>query len=134
MKLRSLWKSRQVGGTEEWPKKNQGLLDEARLEASYQRALRVLQDTVVAVPDELEAEEDLGPVQDEDAAEIVNEELFFEVEVNQEENNEESDSESEEVAEAEEEPNVLLAQVEVNKRIRVSNTMIGEIRKGKYSK
>jgi len=61
------------------------------------------------VPDELEAElfeEDLGPVQDEDAAEIVNEELFFEVEVDQEENNEESDSESEEVAEAEEEPNV----------------------------
>jgi len=105
--------------------KNQGLLDEARLEASYQRALRVLQDTVVAVPDELEAEEDLGPVQDEDAAEIVNEELFFEVEVNQEENNEESESESQEVAEAEEEPNVLLAQVEVNKRMRVSNTMIG---------
>ena len=73
-------------------------------------------------------------IQDEDAAEIVNEELFFEVEVNQEENNEESDSESEEVEEAEEEPNVLLAQVEVNKRIRVSNTMIGEIKKGKYSK
>jgi len=71
------------------------------------------------------AEEDLGPVQDEDAAEIVNEELFFEIEVNQEENNEESESESQEVAEAEEEPNVLLAQVEVNKRMRVSNTMIG---------
>ncbi len=63
--------------------KNQGLMDEARLEASYQRALRVLEDTVVAVPDELEAEEDLGPVQDEDAAEIVNEELFFEIKVNQ---------------------------------------------------
>ena len=63
--------------------KNQGQMDEARLEASYQRALRVLEDTVVAVPDELEAEEDLGPVQDEDAAEIVNEELFFEIKVNQ---------------------------------------------------
>ena len=37
-------------------------------------------------------------------------------------------------SEAEEEPNILLAQVEVNKRIRLSNTMIGEIRKGKYSK
>ena len=102
---------------------------------TYQRAFRVLQDTVVAVPDELEAEEDLGPVQDEDAVEIVNEEDFFDVEVNQEDNKEdESVSESEEEAEAEEEPNVLLAQVEVNKRMRVSNTMIGEIRKGKYSK
>jgi len=66
--------------------KNQGLLDEARLEASYQRALRVLQDTVVAVPDELEAEEDL--FQDEDTVEIVNEEEFFEVEVNQEDTKE----------------------------------------------
>jgi len=37
--------------------KNQGLMDEARLEASYQRALRVLEDTVVAVPDELEADQ-----------------------------------------------------------------------------
>jgi len=66
--------------------KNQGLLDEARLEATYQRALRVLQDTVVAVPDELEAEEDL--FQDEDTVEIVNEEEFFEVEVNQEDTKE----------------------------------------------
>jgi hypothetical protein len=64
--------------------KNHGLLDEARLETTYQRALRLLGESTVAVPDEFETEEDLRTVQDENAVEVINEEEFFKIEVNQE--------------------------------------------------
>ena len=112
--------------------KNHGLLDEARLETTYQRALRVLGESTLAVPDEIETEEDLGTVQDENAVEVINEEEFFDIEVNQEENKEESDSEVESETLTEDEAPVVVATI--NKRQRAINTMIGEVRKGKYSK
>ena len=46
--------------------KKEGLLDIARLQETYERALLVLIDDAVAVPEDIEVEEDLGPVEDED--------------------------------------------------------------------
>jgi len=46
--------------------KKEGLLDEARLQSTYERALRLLGNAAVAIPDEIEEEEDLGAIEDED--------------------------------------------------------------------
>ena len=91
--------------------KNHGLLDVARLETTYQRALRVQGESTLAVPDEIETEEDLGTVQDENAVEVINEEEFFDIEVNQKENKEESDSEVESETLTEDEAPVVLATI-----------------------
>jgi hypothetical protein len=99
---------------------------------TMRRALRVLGESTLAVPDEIETEEDLGTVQDENAIEVINEEEFFDIEVNQEENKEESDSEVESETLTEDEAPVVVATI--NKRQRAINTMIGEVRKGKYNK
>ena len=50
--------------------KKEGLLDIARLQETYERALLVLIDDAVAVPEDIEVEEDLGPVEDEDVQQI----------------------------------------------------------------
>jgi len=94
--------------------------------------LSIRKKNTLAVPDEIETEEDLGTVQDENAVEVINEEEFFDIEVNQEENKEESDSEVESETLTEDEAPVVVATI--NKRQRAINTMIGEVRKGKYSK
>ena len=57
----------------------EGLLDEARLLANYERACIVL-NGVVTVPDEVEVEEDLGPTEDDEVQENT---PFFEIEVNE---------------------------------------------------
>ena len=82
--------------------KKEGLLDIARLQETYERALLVLIDDAVAVPEDIEVEEDLGPVEDEDVQQItvaLEDEQFFEIEVNKDEtgnasSEDESDSES----------------------------------------
>jgi len=55
-----------------------GLLEEARLPATYQRALLVLTEAPI-VPDEVEVEEDLGPVEDEAVPEL--EDNQFDIEI-----------------------------------------------------
>jgi hypothetical protein len=70
---------------------------------TYERALLVLVDDAVAVPEDIEVEEDLGPVEDEDVQQItvaLEDEQFFEIEVNRQDDTgnasseDESDSES----------------------------------------
>ena len=46
--------------------KKEGLLDEARLQSTYERALRLLGNAAVVIPDEIEEEEDLGAIEDEE--------------------------------------------------------------------
>jgi len=46
--------------------KKEGLLDEARLQSTYERAIRLLGEATVVVPDEVEIEEDLGPIEEEE--------------------------------------------------------------------
>ena len=109
-----------------------GLLEEARLPATYQRALLVLTDEV-DVPDEVEEEEDLGPIEDETVQAL--EENQFDIEIIQDDCSDtvSSDAEEDEEAEEEEPAHEEKAQ-EPPKRQRKENTMVGGVRKGKYSK
>ena len=111
-----------------------GLLEEARLPATYQRALLVLTEAPI-VPDEVEVEEDLEPVEDEAVPEL--EDNQFDIEIIQDdfgdrasddEDAEEEEAKEEEVEEAKEEAS------HPPKRQRKENTMVGGVRKGKYSK
>ena len=112
--------------------KKEGLLDIARLQETYERALLVLVDDAVAVPEEIEAEEDLGPVEDEDVQQIavaLEDEQFFEIEVNRQDDTGNASSEDESDSESS-----IEAVVVVPKRQKKANTMIGDISKGKYSR
>ena len=107
----------------------EGLLRVAMLPETYEAAVAALPvdiDENPIVPAEVEAEEDLGPVEDPDEAPI---ELVvpFEIEVNQQEDENEllSDSSSDS-----EEP-VVTNNVG---RVRKANTMLGSVKRGKYSK
>jgi len=106
-----------------------GLLEEARLPATYQRALLVLTEAPV-VPDEVEVEEDLGPVEDEAVPEL--EDNQFDIEIIQDDfgdrASDDEDAEEEEAEEAKEDAS------RPPKRQRKENTMVGGVRKGKYSK
>ena len=100
--------------------KKEGLLDIARLQETYERALLVLIDDAVAVPEDIEVEEDLGPVEDEQ---------FFEIEVNRQDETGNASSEDESDSESS-----IEAVVVVPKRQKKANTMICDISKGKYSR
>ena len=106
-----------------------GLLEEARLPATYQRALLVLTEAVI-VPDEVEVEEDLGPVEDEAVPAM--EDNQFDIEIIQDDFGDRAsdaeDVEEEEAEEAKEEAS------DPPKRQTKENTMVGGVRKGKYSK
>ena len=45
------------------------MLDEARLQSTYERAIHLLGNVAAVVPDEVEVEEDLGPIEDEEVLE-----------------------------------------------------------------
>jgi hypothetical protein len=112
--------------------KKEGLLEIARLQETYERALLVLIDDAVAVPEDLEVEEDLGPVEDEDVQQItvaLEDEQFFEIEVNRQAETGNASSEDESDSESS-----IEAVVVVPKRQKKANTMIGDISKGKYSR
>ena len=112
--------------------KKEGLLDIARLQETYERALLVLIDDAVAVPEDIEVEEDLGPVEDEDVQQItvaLEDEQFFEIEVNRQ--NETGNASSEDESDSE---SSIEAVVVVPKRQKKAHTMIGDISKGKYSR
>jgi hypothetical protein len=57
----------------------ESLLSEARLPETYQRALSVLTEEIV-IPEEVEIEEDLGPIEDDQVQEVGQD---FDIEVNQ---------------------------------------------------
>ena len=102
-----------------------------------QRALLVLTEEVI-VPDEVEVEEDLGPVEDEAVPAM--EDNQFDIEIIQDDfGDRASDAEDAEEEEAEEakEEEAEEAKEEASdppKRQRKENTMVGGVRKGKYSK
>ena len=106
-----------------------GLLEEARLPATYQRALLVLTDEV-DIPDEVEEEEDLGPIEDETVQAL--EENQFDIEIIQDDCSDTASSDAEEDEEAEEgeEPTHEEKAQEPPKRQRKENTMVGGVRKG----
>ena len=92
--------------------------------------LLVLVDDAVAVPEEIEVEEDLGPVEDEDVQQItvaLEDEQFFEIEVKRQDETGNASSEDESDSESS-------IEVVVPKRQKKANTMIGDISKGKYSR
>jgi len=105
----------------------EGLLSEARLPETYQRALSVLAEEIV-IPEEVEIEEDLGPIEDEQVQEVGQD---FDIEVNQDEPGIRDDTSS---VDGEDEEDEEEKAPEPPKRQRKENTMIGFIRKGKYSK
>ena len=119
--------------------KREGLLDEARLLANYERACIVL-NGVATVPDEVEVEEDLGPTEDDEVQDIaigLENTPFFEIEVNEDEkaaddlsdgNSTEDDNDNWEDIEDEKVEELP------KKRQTTVNTMIGSVKKGKYSK
>jgi len=82
------------------------------------------------VPDEVKVEEDLGPVEDEAVPEL--EDNQFDIEIIQDDfgdrASDDEDAEEEEAEEAKEEAS------HPPKRQRKENTMVGGVRKGKYSK
>ena len=115
----------------------EGLLNEAKLEENYQKAvIKFTTGLEIIVPLELEVEEDLGPIA-ENFTGNVNEyiEPEFEIEVmsdleavSDDEAVEDSSSDEEDEAEEEEEAVVQ------NVRQRKPSTMNGSIKKGKYSR
>ncbi len=107
-----------------------GLLEEARLPATYQRALLILTEALI-VPDEVEVEEDLGPVEDEAVPALDDNE--FDIEVFQDDVGDRVSDAEDANDEAEEEE--VEEEIPVPpKRQRKENTMVGGVRKGKYSK
>ena len=81
--------------------------------------------------DEVEVEEDLGPIEDEQVAAV---KLEFDIEVNQETSGDQGDSSSADGEDDDDEEEVAEEKApDPPKRRRRENTMIGFIRKGKYS-
>jgi len=131
--------------------REEGLLNIARKEETYQRAVTALARNVdeVVVPDEVEAEEDLGGVEPEEAEEEGNvispteDEPIFEIEIFDEDDlsSDVSDDDDEEEGENEqggEEDKVDEDEEEVppvpKGRNKMPNTMVGSVKKGKYSR
>jgi hypothetical protein len=112
--------------------KKEGLLDEARLQSTYVRALRLLGNAAVVIPDEIKEEEDLGAIEDEEVHEVaavLDETSFFDIGIEGDKEGDSSDDDDEEDDDEEEEIVVPIIQ----KRQRTANAMIGGVRKGKYS-
>lgn len=107
-----------------------GLLSEARLPETYQRALSVLTEEIV-ISDEVEIEEDLGPIEDDQVQEVGQ---HFDIEVNQDKAGQRDDTSSLDGEDEEDDEDEEVKAPEPPKRQRKENTMIGFIRKGKYSK
>jgi hypothetical protein len=107
-----------------------GILSEARLPETYQRALSVLTEEIV-IPDEVEIEEDLGPIEDDQVQEVGQD---FDIEVNQDKAGQRDDTSSLDGEDEEDDEDEEVKAPEPPKRQRKENTMIGFIRKGKYSK
>ena len=117
----------------------EGLLDEARLLANYERACIVL-NGVATVPDEVEVEEDLGPTEDDEVQDIaigLENTPFFEIEVNEDEkaadNVSDGDSTEDDNDNWEDIEDEKVEELP-KKRQTTVNTMIGSVKKGKYSK
>ena len=112
----------------------EGLLRVAMLPETYEAAVAALPvdiDENPIVPAEVEAEEDLGPVEDPNEARI-EQVVPFEIEVNQQEEDELtllSDSSSDSSSDSEEP--VVTSNIG---RVRKANTMLGSVKRGKYSK
>lgn len=115
-----------------------GLLRVAKLPETYAAALVAFPGDIIEnpiVPHEVEAEDDLGPVEDPDEPPFVPV-VPFEVMVNEDGIEEEDhgelsgDSESSSDSESEEDE----AAVPVKRRVRKANTMLGSVKRGKYSK
>jgi hypothetical protein len=112
-----------------------GLLGVAKLELTYQRALIAIPNLYdaadIVVPEEVEAEEDLGPVDNEpidDVEDVIPYGLEFDIEINQVEDGDDiSDSDHES------EPEPVVAAT-VIKRSRKISCAVGSIKKGKYSR
>ena len=111
-------------------------IEEARLPATFQRALLVLTEAPI-MSDEVEVEEDLGPVNVRLKLVPELEDNQFDIEIIQDdfgdrasddEDAEEEEAKEEEAEEAKEEAS------HPPKRQRKENTMVGGVRKGKYSK
>ena len=107
-----------------------GLLEEARLPATYQRAILVLTEAVI-VPDEVEVEEEAF----EDEAVLALEDNQFDIEISQDDfGDRASDAEdADDVAEEEEAEKAKEIAPNPPKRQRKQNTMVGGVKKGKYS-
>lgn len=96
---------------------------------TYELAIAAFPDDVDVIPNEIEPEEDVGPIEDPDAAQIENPPVFF-VEENANSNDDDiSEVEESETKSASSEESVPV----VNKRIRIPNSMLGSVEKGKYS-
>ena len=111
-------------------------IEEARLSATFQRALLVLTEAPI-MSDEVEVEEDLGPVNVRMKLVPELEDSQFDIEIIQDdfgdrasddEDAEEEEAKEEEAEEAKEEAS------HPPKRQRKENTMVRGVRKGKYSK
>jgi hypothetical protein len=94
----------------------------------------------IVVPDEVEVEEDLGPIEEEEVLDEVaghDDTSFFDIGIDGEKEGDSSDddeeaNDQEEEAEEEEEEEEIEVPI-IQKRQRKANTMIGGVRKGKYS-
>jgi len=101
--------------------------------------LRLLGNVAAVVPDEVEEEEDLGPIEDEEVLEVaaeLDDTSFFDIGIEGGKEGDSSDDEEEEYDKAEEVEEEEEEEVEVpiiQKRQRKANTMIGGVRKAKYS-
>jgi len=111
----------------------EGLLSEARLAETYQRALLVLTEAIV-IPEEVEIEEDLGPIEEIEDGQTQAVGLEFDIEVNRGDNKDQGDNSSSDGEDDDEEADEEMKAPDPPKRQRKENTMIGVIRKGKYSK
>ena len=107
--------------------KNEGLLDEARLQSTYERATRLLGNVAAVVPDEVEEEEDLGPIENEEVLEVaaeLDDTSFFDIGIEGGKEGDSSDDEEEEnhEAEVEEEEEEEIEVPIIQKRQRKANT------------
>ena len=125
----------------------EGLLRVAKLDVTYQRARATLPadiDDILVVPDEVEAEEDLGPVAREEEGvelEVAANELVFEIEVFGDvvptevaDADDDSDHSSDTDSEVEVTAPVASSSCSISgKRRKTANTMFGSVKGGKYS-
>ena len=102
-------------------------IEEARLSATFQRALLVLTEAPI-MSDEVEVEEDLGPVNVRMKLVPELEDSQFDIEIIQDDFGDRASDDEDAEEEAKEEAS------HPPKRQRKENTMVGGVRKGKYSK
>jgi len=88
----------------------------------------------IVIPEEVEIEEDLGPIEEIEDGQTQAVGLEIDIEVNRGDNKDQGDNSSSDGEDDDEEADEEMKAPDPPKRQRKENTMIGVIRKGKYSK